>query len=251
MATEHKVKQGEDIYTIAADFGIHPDTIWNHSANRELKELRKHPGILNPGDRVVIPDKQPREETGATGECHVFRKKTGTVKLKMRLLGPDHEAMLSKQEAAPPDDDEDSEDVPLQAHYEDEKIEDTPPEVVPLKNKRCIVNVAGKLIETTTNGDGVLECSVPAHAKTVTITADPGTPGEAHFFADIGALDPVTTSSGLKQRLSGLGFLDPSMGHDDHAVEMAMKRFNHHHGIKTSDAAGGEAQKNVVDKFGS
>ena len=75
MLQKHKVKQGECISSIAYNYGFFPDNIWNNPANAKLKEKRKDQNILSPSDLVVIPDKTLREETGATGERHHFRRK--------------------------------------------------------------------------------------------------------------------------------------------------------------------------------
>jgi hypothetical protein len=58
MSTEHKVKQSECIYSISDGYGFFPNTVWNDPSNAELKERRQVPGILFPGDIVVVPDKQ-------------------------------------------------------------------------------------------------------------------------------------------------------------------------------------------------
>jgi hypothetical protein len=72
MPINYTVQQGDCVSSIAFQYGFFPDTIWNHSANASLKELRKDPNILLPGDVVVVPDLTFREESCATDARHKF-----------------------------------------------------------------------------------------------------------------------------------------------------------------------------------
>ncbi len=86
MATNHTVKQGEHLSRIAAQYGfLDYNTIWNHSGNAALKEKRKSPHILYPGDRLVIPDKQVKAYSRATGKKHVFQVKKKKLAVRIKL----------------------------------------------------------------------------------------------------------------------------------------------------------------------
>ncbi len=82
----HIVKQGDCMNTIADQYGFFWYTLWNHERNAELKELRKNPNVLMAGDRVFIPEKRQKVETGETGKVHTFRLKGVPVKLNLELL---------------------------------------------------------------------------------------------------------------------------------------------------------------------
>ena len=69
------VKQSDCISSIAFKYGFFPDTIWNDSKNSKLKQDRKDPNVLLPGDEVYIRDKEEKEESCASEERHSFRKK--------------------------------------------------------------------------------------------------------------------------------------------------------------------------------
>lgn len=81
----HIVKQGECISKIADRYGFFWDTLWNHEQNAELRQKRINANVLMAGDRVFIPEKRPKEESGQTGKVHTFRLKGIPVKLNLRL----------------------------------------------------------------------------------------------------------------------------------------------------------------------
>ena len=62
----YTVKQGDCFMSIAAANGFLWDILWNHGDNATLKQLRKDPNVLFPGDTIVIPDKTQRIESAAT-----------------------------------------------------------------------------------------------------------------------------------------------------------------------------------------
>jgi len=85
-AKNYTVKQGECMSSIAFGNGFFWETLWSHPENAALKESRDSPFVLRPGDVVHIPELRPREESGATGARHTFRRKGVPAKLRMRLL---------------------------------------------------------------------------------------------------------------------------------------------------------------------
>lgn len=89
MPIQHTVAPGEDLFVIARRFGFRDHrTIYDDPANAELRRQRPNPGILHPGDLLVIPDRQPRVEEGATDRRHSFRTIGARRWLRLRLLGP-------------------------------------------------------------------------------------------------------------------------------------------------------------------
>ena len=82
----HTVEQGEHLSSIAAKYGFQKvATIWEHPDNAGLKSQRKNPHILLPGDKVVIPDKQRKEESRGTTKLHSFQLAGEKLKLKLAL----------------------------------------------------------------------------------------------------------------------------------------------------------------------
>ena len=123
MPIDHRVREGETVASIAAQHGLAPETVWDDPANAQLKEQRGDPNILFPGDVVVVPDKQAKEESGAAEQRHRFRTHRGTVTLRLAL----HDAA-------------------------DEPLADQP----------CTLMVGERSFALTSDGDGVIEHVVPA-----------------------------------------------------------------------------------------
>ncbi|MGB9698785.1 MAG: LysM peptidoglycan-binding domain-containing protein [Thermodesulfobacteriota bacterium] len=82
---EYVVKQGDCLSSIGKKYDIYWEKIWNHPKNAQLKELRKDPNVLYPGDNLFIPDKEEKEESIATGLKHRFRRKGVPEKLELVL----------------------------------------------------------------------------------------------------------------------------------------------------------------------
>jgi hypothetical protein len=86
VSEEHIVEEGEHLAGIAAQHGFPSfKPIWDHADNAELRALRKTPNILLPGDRVVIPDKEQRIETGATEKRHTFLAPADRLELRVKV----------------------------------------------------------------------------------------------------------------------------------------------------------------------
>lgn len=89
MPVQHKVAPGEDMFQIARKLGFRDfRTIYDHPVNAELRRLRPDPGMLYPGDLVVIPDFEPRVEERSTGQRHTFRTIGMRRWLRLRILDP-------------------------------------------------------------------------------------------------------------------------------------------------------------------
>jgi N-acetylmuramoyl-L-alanine amidase len=71
----HVVKQGECTESIAYEHGLFWKTIWNDPKNAELKQVRKNPSALLPGDKIHVREKEEKTHPGATGKRHRFRRK--------------------------------------------------------------------------------------------------------------------------------------------------------------------------------
>jgi N-acetylmuramoyl-L-alanine amidase len=125
MAVSYEVKQGDCIFSIAFQHGFFADTIWNHPNNKDLKEKRKDPNVLMPGDTVYVPDKRLREYSEATNQVYKYKCKNTPKTLRIQF-----------------------------------KYIDTP-----IKNVDYKLTIDGKEIEGKTDGDGWLKQSIQPNAK--------------------------------------------------------------------------------------
>lgn len=66
------VLPGDCIESIAALNGFHWQTLWDHAGNAELRQRRKDPFLLLPGDKLHIPEKRVVDFSRATDKSHWF-----------------------------------------------------------------------------------------------------------------------------------------------------------------------------------
>jgi N-acetylmuramoyl-L-alanine amidase len=119
---------------IAADHGFpRLDTIWDDSRNRSLKEKRKNPNVLYPGDVVFIPERRGRIEPGATEQRHRFVLKQPKVVLRLHIAGLLHDRNSSV---------------------------------------RCKLHTGSECHSLTVSPDGVIEALIPAQLEQATLVVE-------------------------------------------------------------------------------
>lgn len=85
MTRQHTVRQGESLISLAQRYGTTAEKIRDHPDNQGLHQVKRHRSILNPGDVVVIPDRELKEVDGDTGQRHRFRSQGRHTWLRLRL----------------------------------------------------------------------------------------------------------------------------------------------------------------------
>lgn len=133
MGFDYTVAQGDHLSKIAADNGFSSyATIWNHPRNLTLKNTRKNPNLLLPGDVVFIPDKdEDKVVTVPAGALHRFILHSSPLRLRLRLNGLDGN---------------------------------------PLVATACTLALDGKLHALTSDASGFVETDIPASAEIGSLT---------------------------------------------------------------------------------
>lgn len=168
---EYVVSEGECISSIAMKTGHFWEKIWNDAANEELKEVRKDPNLLLPGDRVTIPEKTEKQEPGETEQRHRFERKGEPSQINMVI---------------------------------EENGE-------PRANQPYELVVDDRLTRTgTTDPNGRLIENIPGISKRAVLKVGPPEEGPADdivtYDLDLGAVYPITELAGVQQRLENLGY---------------------------------------------
>lgn len=121
----YRVKDDDCMSSIAEASGHFWQTIWDDPDNATLKEVRKDPNVLMPGDRVTVKPIRKKTVSKATNASYRFRRKGVPAKLHLRLL----------------------------KHGE------------PRANESYRVDIDGKLTKGVTDGQGYVDIFIPCNAK--------------------------------------------------------------------------------------
>jgi putative peptidoglycan binding protein len=208
----HVVVQGESVDSIAAACGHLPDTLWNAPENRALKQQRKDPHVLAPGDRLFVPPLEPKTVSVQSGALHRFTVQRPRSRLRVQLV-----------EAG-----------------------------APRANEPYVLVVDRTLeLAGTTDGDGWVERPVPTLARAAQLTVGEGDRATTYLLA-LRALDPVTEASGVQARLRNLGYAEvPLDGEPGPATAAALCAFQEANGLSVSGSADAATRDKLVERHGS
>lgn len=126
----YTVEAGDCMTSIASQRGLFWRTIWEHSQNAQLKDLRKNPNVLMVGDEVYVPDLVPKYESVPTDKRHRFVCRNSATEIRLRIL---HDGE-------------------------------------PLKNKNYNLDLDGRLSSGATDARGQLTMKAPPGAQRATVT---------------------------------------------------------------------------------
>lgn len=209
MPINYQVKQGDCISSIAFENGFFPDTIWNHPSNAALKEKRKDPNVLMPGDMVFVPDKRLKEVREPTNQVHKFRLKTTPAKLRIQFMDDENEPRAN----------------------------------VPYK-----LTVDGKVVSNPgdiTTSTGMVICSIPPNAHEGILELGQGEE-MVEYNLVLGYLNPAKDVSGVKQRLRNLGLYEGNITNElDDATKESIQAFQSLNDLKPT----GELDQETLNKL--
>ena len=228
--------------SLAAELGCRVEDIWDHPDNRELKEQRRHPGLLAEGDVVVLPDaEQPRTSVQARG-THQLRGEAQLTKLSLRLVAPPlQEAQVS------------SLDIRTEGGTKiyEEPDAAAPGEERPMAGVRYRIEIGGRVIEGETDGDGKLQVTVPAIAKEGKLIVEPGTQHELTSRLHVGRLGPADERLGVLRRFQNLGIVVEHDTEDpEKAFAVAVSVFQRKYGLSVTGVFDDRTRQALLDKHG-
>lgn len=124
----HVVRQGEYLEKIARTLAFDAEAVWNDPANRALRDRRKNPEVLCPGDVLMVPEPTPRKPLSlAVGAHNAFKAKVPTVKVTVLVKNGGE----------------------------------------PLANEPCVIEGLGPRIAAQSDGEGQVEIEAPLHVREV------------------------------------------------------------------------------------
>lgn len=238
MPKDHTVREGESIMSLAQKNGLFWETVWNHPKNSSLRESRKDPDVIFPGDVVHIPDKEKKEEACATDQAHRFRAKGTPAKFIMVVLERPQNEEKVEQPADKPGE---------YVEPEVEVIEDQP-----CANAPYVLYADSVMIkEGTTDADGKMEASIPASASKGRLVLFPGTEKEQTINLNWSHMDPISETAGVCKRLNNLGYFCPDDADDESAdLRAALRAFQRQNDLELTGKADDATRARLEELYG-
>lgn len=165
---DYQVQQGDCMNSIALEHGFFWNSLWGLDENRELREKRKNPNALLPGDRVTVPPLRQRCEERKTGQRWRFKRKGEPTQLLFRMETPDGKPRAGVKYRI--------------------RIDDADEQ------------------EGATDGEGQIILRIVGKAKRALLTFDTEADTPEEYDLNLGALDPISSVSGIQARLNNLGY---------------------------------------------
>jgi hypothetical protein len=211
----HIIKSGDCFASIAKLYGFHDaDVIYQYSANAELKKSRPNLHILNPKDKVYIPEKKAKTISLAAETCTVFTIKGLLTELKLAIEDFDGN---------------------------------------PLPDTDYLLDVAGIKYEGTTDGTGMMTQKIDAIAKKATLTLFLDTDKKNSIFWSLalGGLTPHVETTGIQERLNNLGYYCANENGDiDSTTISAINAFKVNNGLANNAVIDNSLTSKLMSIYG-
>ncbi len=208
---DYVVQNGDCIQSIAARHGFFWETLWNHPDNAELKRARTDPLVLLPGDRVAIPPKQEKTESGGSESRHRFKRRGTPGQVKLRFLREDE----------------------------------------PRANVECIINIDGALSRRKTDAQGALCVPIPVGATSGTIQVGEGEDAVVYdlLLGHLDPHDSVRGVQQRLRNLGF--YAGGASGEWDHATVDAFRAFQRERGLAETESLDAGTCAAIRDQHGS
>ncbi|MHA6194288.1 peptidoglycan-binding domain-containing protein [Pseudomonas wadenswilerensis] len=205
------VAQGDSAESLAFAHGHFLDTVWQHANNTALRELRKNPHILFPGDRLFIPAIEPRQETASTDRRHRFKRRGVPSSISFQLRDG-YGAIIA--------------DVAYR------------------------LELGGEVLTGRSAADGTVTTPLMPDVATGKLSFEwRGEPWEIQL--GLRTLDPIDRLEGVQKRLQNLGFYSGEInGLFDQATLHAVQRFQLSAGIATSGSIDDATKGKLLEVHG-
>jgi hypothetical protein len=205
MAKDHPIKLGDHTLRAADAEGFRDfHTVWDNAANAELKRRRVNPNVLDPGDVISIPDREPfsatRETNNDTPHRFVLTRPRSILNLKLQTAGFSPRANRAVV---------------------------TSVTVVVAEKPVIIPPITGAL-----KADGSEQVGSVRPLLEVEIRLLPGTKPqevEERLLFLVGQLPPLSTRKGQQARLNNLGYLAGFQESDIEQLRWAVEEFQTDH----------------------
>lgn len=208
----YTVKQGDCIMSIAEANGFLWETVWNHPDNAGLKQGRKDPNILFPGDIVVIPEIKERSESAPTDQLTRFLKKINRVQVRLRLLD------LKRR---------------------------------PRANVEYTARVESETSRGRSDADGYIVIMVRPNDRELNLTVTEGSKTD-EYKLPLGSIDPIEELSGAQHRLTNLGYSCASEeGTLGEVTKAAIRAFQKEMALDVSGELNDATRQKLKDVHGS
>jgi Putative peptidoglycan binding domain len=226
MPVRHVLQPGECLQTLALKYGFGDGkTLYDAAENADLRQKRKAPADVAPGDAVVIPDPKKRDVSVASGNTHKFKLQAPAVLLRVQV----------RDEAGEP-----------------------------LAQKPYALSLEGKTVDGTTTADGLVEQPLPPFATDVSLVVhDSAAKDGARWVwrVQVASLGAPETRAGAWQRLANLGYWSPAEELGDSAgtaqgggvadaLALAIRAFQHDEKLDESGRLDDATVAKLVERHG-
>lgn len=196
----HFVCQGEWLALIASRYGVSPNKVWEHPENAALRQRKRTPNILHPGDHIYIPERTLASVSATTEARHRFRTRTTPTYLRIMIQDP-------------------------AGH--------------PYAQKRYRLQFDTEVLEGDTDRDGWISVVLPdgsSRGRLQVWVRDNNDFPPLRWQVWVGALNPRSEITGVQARLRNLGFdVGPTDGVIGPRTRKAIRQFRLRHRLTEGD----------------